>query len=247
MSAETLAAVAAIALLAAACQSLTAFGFALVMVPLAALAWDVKSAVVTSTLLSTITLMPLLYEVRGRVRIRWVAPMLLGSLAGIAPGIVILRRIDPGALEVAVALVVIVAALLIYLSPAARIPRPLFPLSFLAGVLSGALRAATSMGGPPAVLYVLTFERQKEAFRATLLALFVPTSMVTVTGLAIAGQINGDILLAVGVSLPAVGAGMMGGNWVRGRVSQTVFQTIVLGLLFVSSGAVLASASGVLA
>jgi len=246
LSAEVLAAAIAIAFLAAACESLTAFGFALVMVPLLSLAWEVKPAVVTSTLLGTLLLMPLLYEVRGHVQPARVAPLLLGSFAGVPAGVIILDRIDATALEIVVASVVIVAGLAVYLSPQLKLSRPLAPLSFLIGGMSGALRAATSMGGPPAVLYVLTFEHEVERFRATLLALFVPSSLLTIAGLAIAGQISGDVLTATAAGLPAVALGALVGRWARAGASQGVFRLAVLALLFASSGAVLASASGAL-
>ncbi len=244
MSPEILAAAIAIAFLAAACQSLTAFGFALVMVPLLSLAWEVKPAVVTSTVLGTLVLFPLLYEVRGHIRARRVVPMFLGSLVGIRLGVVVLVRIDATALEVVVATVVMVAALLIYLSPPVPFKRSLPPLSFLVGSLSGALRAATSMGGPPVVIYTLTFEGEVERFRATLLAFFLPASLVTIAALAIAGQIDGDILIASAVGLPAVALGSLAGRWARAHVSEELFRLLVLGLLFTSSGAVLASAAG---
>jgi len=137
-----------------------------------------------------------------------------------------------------------VAGLLVYLSPRLSLERPIAPLSLLVGGMSGALRAATSMGGPPAVLYVLTFEREVERFRAMLLALFVPSSLLTIAGLAIAGQISGDVLTATAAGLPAVALGALAGRWARGRASQGVFRLAVLALLFASSGAVLASASG---
>src|SRR3970282_2079990 len=85
------------------------------MVPLLSLAWEVKPAVVTSTLLGTLLLMPLLYEVRGHVRVGWVAPLLAGSFAGIPAGVLVLDRIDATALEIVVACVVIVAGLLVFL------------------------------------------------------------------------------------------------------------------------------------
>ncbi len=212
------------------------------MVPLLSLAWEVKPAVVTSTVLSTLVLLPLAYEVRGHVQISRVVPMFLGGLAGIPVGIIVLERIGATALEVMVASVVIVAGLLIYLSPQMSLERPLAPVSFLVGGVSGALRAATSMGGPPVVLYALTLERDVERFRATVLSLFLPVSLVTVAGLAIAGQIDGDVLLATAVGLPAVAVGSLAGRWARQRVSEAVFRLLVLGILFASSVAVLATA-----
>src|SRR3989304_4940962 len=123
-------------------------------------------------------------------------------------------------------------------------PGRVAPLWFRAGGRGGAPRPATSMGAPPAVLYVLTFEREVERFRATLLALFVPSSLLTIAGLAIAGQISGDVLTATAAGLPAVALGALVGRWARGRASQGVFRLAVLGLLFASSGAGLASAAG---
>jgi uncharacterized membrane protein YfcA len=241
---EILLAAVAIAFLAAVCQSLTAFGFALVTVPLLSLAWEVKPAVVTSTVLGTLILMPLLYEVRGRVPVRRVVPLLIGSLAGIPLGVLILERIDSVTLEVVVAILTIVGSLLIYLSPKMSLRRPLASVSLLVGGLSGALRAATSMGGPPLILYTLALEREVERFRATLLAIFLPSSLVTIAALAIAGRVTGDVLLVSVVAQPAVVLGSLTGHWVRARVSEPAFRLVVLGLLFASSGAVLATAAG---
>lgn len=236
----------AIAFLAAACQSLTAFGFALVAVPLLSLAWDVKPAVVTSTVLGTLILLPLLYEVRGRVPVGRVVPVLVGGLAGIPIGVLILERIDATSLEIVVASVVIVGSLLIYFSPSLNLKRPPLSLSLLVGGLCGALRASTSMGGPPVVLYALALEREIERFRATLLAVFLPTSIVTIAALAIAGRVTTDVLLVSVVAQPAVVLGSLSGRWARFHVSQDVFRLVVLGLLFVTSGVVLASAAGAL-
>ncbi len=244
MSAEILLAAAAIVFLAAACQSLTACGFALVTVPLLSLAWEVKPAVVTSTFLGTIILLPLLYEVRTQVRIRPVVPLFLGSLAGIPAGVLILEWIDATALEIVVALLVIAAGLVVYFSPRLTLKRPLAPLSLLVGGLSGVLRTATSMGGPPVILYVLTFEKDVQRFRAALLAYFVPASVVAVAALAIAGRIDGDILVVTAAGLPAVVLGSLLGRRMRSLVSEAIFRNVVLGVLFVTSAAVLASAAG---
>jgi uncharacterized membrane protein YfcA len=83
-----------------------------------------------------------------------------------------------------------------------------------------------------------------ERFRATLLAVFLPTSIVTIAALAIAGHVTGDVLLVTVVAQPAVVLGSLTGRWARVRVSEPAFRLVVLGLLFASSGAVLASAAG---
>jgi uncharacterized membrane protein YfcA len=87
-------------------------------------------------------------------------------------------------------------------------------------------------------------EREVERFRAILLAVFLPTSLVTIAALAIVGRVTGDVLLVSVVAQPAVVLGSLAGRWARARVSQEVFRLVVLAFLFASSGAVLASSAG---
>jgi len=234
-----------IAFLAAGTQSLTGFGFALVMVPLLSLIWDVKLAVVTSTLLGTVAILPLTVEVRRRIRLRKVMLLIFGSLLGIPAGIIILDRIDPEALKILVAAVVIAASLILYFAPRMRLERGGVGSPLLAGMFSGMLRGSTSMGGPPAVLYLLSREREMEEFRSTLLAFFLPSSLLTVIGLAIVGRVTPEVLGMSGVALPALAVGLLAGAWLRLRVQQEVFRTVVLAVLVFTSIGVIISARGV--
>lgn len=243
MTGPALAAVIAVTCGAAATQSLTGFGFALVMVPLLSLVWDVKSAVVTSTLLGTAALLPLLFEARRHVHVSRVAPLLVGSFAGIPAGIWLLDWIDPEALKIFVGAVVITASLLLYLAPGLGRSRGGTVPSVMVGALSGVLRGSTSMGGPPAVLYILSSERQVEAFRGTLLAFFLPTSLLTVAGLAAVGRVTPDILRTGAVALPALALGLMAGARLRAAIREEVFRTLVLLVLIATSIAVIVSAS----
>ncbi len=244
MTGPVIAGAVGIAFLAAGTQSLTGFGFALVMVPLLSLIWDVKLAVVTSTLLGTVAIVPLTVEVRRRIRLRKVVPLILGSFLGIPAGIVILDRIDPEALKILVAAVVIAASLILYFAPRMRLEGGGVGSPLLAGMLSGILRASTSMGGPPAVLYILSREREIEEFRSTLLAFFLPSSLLTLIGLAIVGRMTPEVLRTSGVAMPALAVGLLAGAWLRSRVQQEVFRTVVLAVLVFTSIGVIISASG---
>jgi uncharacterized membrane protein YfcA len=228
---------------AALCQSLTAFGFALVMVPLLSLAWDVKSAVVTSTVLGTIALLPLLFEVRRHVRLGAAAALATGSLAGIPAGLFILDWIDPEALKILVGVTVIAASVLFYQVREVRATRAGVLPAVAAGAVSGVLRASTSMGGPPAVLYLLSVERDKETFRGTLLAFFLPTSLVTIVGLAAVGRVTPDVLRTSVIALPALVVGMVVGAWLRYRVREELFRLLVLLFLILTSISVIISAA----
>jgi uncharacterized membrane protein YfcA len=232
-----------IAFLAAGTQSLTGFGFALVMVPFLSLIWDVKAAVVTSTVLATVAAVPLALEVRRSIRPWKVAPLLLGSLVGIPIGIVILDWIDPQALKIFVAAVVIAASFILYFGPRLRLEGGGVGSPVVVGMLSGVLRGSTSMGGPPAVLYVLSRERGIEEFRSTILAFFLPSSLLALTGMAIAGWVTPEVLGTSGVALPALAAGLLAGAWLRSRVQQEVFRTVALAVLVLTGIAIIISVS----
>jgi uncharacterized membrane protein YfcA len=168
---ETLIGVAIVAFVASVCQSVTAFGFGLLMVPMLTLVWEVKPAVVTSIILGTAFMAPLLFEVRARVEPRQVAPLLAGSAAGLPAGIVVLARFDADALQIAIGVVVLVACATFFVSPRQGFVRPRLATALFTGGISGALRGATSMSGPPIVLYALSaFGDDMERFRANVRA-----------------------------------------------------------------------------
>jgi uncharacterized membrane protein YfcA len=244
LTAAVIAGAVSIAFLAAGTQSVTGFGFALVMVPLLSLFWDVKLAVMTSTVVGSFSLVPLVVEVRQWLSLPKAFPLAMGGVAGVPLGLAIFTRIDADLLKVCVASLVIVASLLLYFAPHFKVGGPPLVGSVIAGTLSGMLRASTSMGGPPLVLYVLGRETEVEAFRSTILAVFLFNSVLTVIGLVIAHQIGGDVLTATGVALPAVGAGLMAGAWLRSRVQQGLFRTVVLAVLVFTSIGVIVSTSG---
>ena len=243
MTGAALAAAIVIACGAAVCQSLTGFGFALIMVPLLSLTWDVKSAVVTSTVLGTFALLPLLFEARRHVRLSTAAALATGSLVGVPAGILLLDWIDPKALKILVGVTVIAASVLVYRVREVRATRAGVIPAVAAGAVSGVLRASTSMGGPPAVLYLLGAERDVEAFRGTILAFFLPMSLLTIVGLAAVGRVTPEVVRTSAIALPAMAIGMFAGVWLRSRVQGELFRLLVLLLLILTSVGVIISAS----
>ena len=244
MTEADLAGVIGIAFLAAGCQSLTGFGSSLLAVPLLSLYLDVKLAVVISTLLSTAISGPLLVEVRRQVRLAKVAPLAIGSVAGVPVGLLILEGVDARSLKILVAAVVIGASAILYLAPRLHFGSRNVLSSLVAGALSGLLRASTSMAGPPLVLYTLSHEKEIEEFRSTLLAMFLFTSLLTVPGFIVADLVSRDALLATGVAVPGLVAGLLAGAYLRSRVQPELFRRLVLAVLVITSVGVIVSATG---
>ncbi len=239
MSPELIAAGVAIAFLAATCQSVTGFGFALTMTPLLALAWDIKPTIATSILLGVLILFPLLAEVRGSVSVGRVSGMMVGFVFGVIPGIILLERLDEEALRVMVAATVILASISLYFSPRIASGEDSIPLRLVAGALSGAIGTSTSLGGPPVVLYLLGREPDISSFRATIMVFFLPASTLTLLACIAIGQVTRDVLVMSAASLPAMALGIIFGGWLRRRLDPERFRAIVLAVLVVTSVAVL--------
>jgi hypothetical protein len=155
--------------------------------------------------------------------------------------VAILERLNADALQVLVASTVIIAALLLYFRPATGAVDS-GSRQLATGFVSGVVGGSTSMGGPPIVLYLLGREREVPAFRATLLAFFLPGSILQIALFAGVGRITDDVLLLVAAALPAVVAGLFAGGWLRGHVRPERFHAVVVAVLIATSAGVLVSA-----
>lgn len=241
MSPQVVAAGAAIAFLASVCQSVTGFGFALVMVPLITAIWAVKPGVAATVMLSLFGNLMLLREVRGHVSAPRVGGLLAGFAIGLVPGLLVFKKVDEDTLRVAVGAIVLVATLALYRAPEIDHGHDGFGLRVLAGAISGAIGSSTSLSGPPVVLYLVGRVREIDAFRATVLAYFVPSSVLMFVSYVIVGQVTRDVLLMAAAGAPAVLLGMPVGAWLRGHLDAQRFRIVVLVVLVAASVSVVAS------
>ena len=115
-----------------------------------------------------------------------------------------------------------------------RMIRPGLPFQIGAGALSGIMGGLFGMQGPPAVLYFITSEPDKEHYMAMTQMYFVigNTMMTIVRGC------NGFITPAVGrcylFSLGAIAVGMLLGNWAFRHIPNRIFTYIVYAYIGVS-------------
>ncbi|MCH7616966.1 MAG: sulfite exporter TauE/SafE family protein [Chloroflexi bacterium] len=235
MSAELVVFAMVLAFTAATIQSVTGFGFSLTLVPLLAVAWEPKAAVPVSLLLALATNVALLAQVRGQVTMRRLPGLYLGLIIGIPLGVLFLERVDADTLQITVGVVVFAATILLYLQPSIDAGHDSFGLRLGAGAMGGALTSATSMGGPPVVLYLLGRETEIDRYRATLLAYFLPSGVLAVTAFVIVGRIDSDVLIITAAAVPAVVAGILTGGWLRTHLNAERFRRIVLGVLIATS------------
>lgn len=185
----------AVMMFAAFVQSVGGFGFALMAVPLAALAVDLRIAVVTVSLGSLFNVCILYLRTRRNIDRELAKRFNLPALMGMPIGVAVLTLVDQRLLKVVLGSLIVVATMALMRGAANMTPRRW--LELLAGFLSGILSTATGTNGPPLVLASQMRGLAPAAFRATLaftflvsgavsMAIFVATGLVTVTELVLA-------------------------------------------------------------
>lgn len=234
------AAIVLIVVLGVVAQTVAGFGFALLVVPVFVTILDVRDAIVLATLLGVLNSGILAVSNRAHVPWETVGPMLIGAIAAMPLGLVVLlvAPADGIRLLVGIATAVMAVALLRGLRFGDRSVRS----ELAVGAISGALNTSTGANGPPVVLYLQGREHPPDEFRAALAVFFVTCNVVTLGIFAASGIISKDALALFAVALPAVAAGNWLGRVLAGRVSADAFRRIVYGLLFASAFAAIAAA-----
>jgi uncharacterized protein len=219
------------ALVGAAVQSATGFGFALVLSP--ALFAVMEPAEAVTVLLALGAALNLLVLVEGHDA-RWsrLPPLLLPALPGLVLGAVILAALSREPLQIGVGVAVIAAALwqLAHRAAAARVPAP------VAGFASGVLTTSISISGPPLVLWLEAQALSPAEFRATLSAAFLALNLAGWAVLGVAGEATADIG-ELALLLALVIAGYALGAVAFRRLDHERFYRIVLALVIVTGAA----------
>ena len=218
-----------VSLLASVAQSLTGFGFGLIVVPFLVLVLDVKDAVVISSVLGLANVALLSLRVWRSVPWRTVTWLLVGSFAGMPLGLAVLVLAPQEALRLAVGVAAIVMAAA--LATGLRLEARGAPSEVAVGVTSGILRTSTSMSGPPVVLYLQGRGHPPQEFRGALTMYFLIGSLVSIGAFFGAEVVTGRALALTAAALPSVYVGSWAGDRLLRRVDAALFRRIVLLLL----------------
>jgi uncharacterized membrane protein YfcA len=228
-----------IALVAAAVQAATGFGFALVSVPLLALATDARTAVVASAIGGLATTITAAVRERGHVQWRNAGLLVVAAVLGMPTGLLVLRAAPERLLTVLIGVVVAACALLLWRG--LRVPGSR-PAIVGVGLLAGVLSTSTGTSGPPLVAALQAMELDPRTFRATLAATFTGTGIVGLVGFAAAGQVNLEVARVGLACVPAALLGWWVGNAVFHRIEPERFRRLVLMALVIAGAGIAARA-----
>jgi len=222
----------AIVYFAAVLQSLSGFGFALVVMPLATLVLDLKTAAPLIALAALTANTINIIRFHRAINLGEVARLGVASAAGIPIGIWILARWDELVIKRAMGAILVTYTVYTLLRPMLR--RPLarwwaYPAGFLAGCLSGAYNTP----GPPVVVYGSLRQWPKDEYRAIVQALFFINGVLIVSSHLLARNVTSQVGTLYGLAAPALLLGLWTGARLDCYVDQERFRFLVTGMILV--------------
>jgi uncharacterized membrane protein YfcA len=189
--------VVAIVFFAAFVQTLSGFGFALIVMPLITIVMSLHTAAplvaLTGFTLCTINLV----RYRQSVNIGEVLRLVTASALGIPAGLWVLTNVDESTIKGLLGLILIayaVYAIVHPVTPRLRSRWWVYPAGFAAGCLSGAYNTP----GPPVVVYGSLRQWPKDEFRAVLQTFFSLNAMLEVN---LIGAVGHDVVTWEGETL----------------------------------------------
>lgn len=227
---------AVVVLLAAFFATVSGFGFALVATPLLTLFMDAKEAVVLVLLAGFV--LRAITMIRNRRNFEWHTVLLVtfGSMLGIVPGSVALKVISIEQLEIFLGVILLAATFLMGRKINFKIINKTLG-RLAAGFLSGFFGSATSVSGPPLVLYFLNENMEKDLMRANMIWCFGLNGTLMLIGSYLAGTMQyvsveqGSVLY----SMTALLLGWWMGEKLFYKLNQHLFRR--LSLIIVCGGA----------
>ncbi|HBY93574.1 MAG: sulfite exporter TauE/SafE family protein [Ardenticatenaceae bacterium] len=222
----------AIVFLAAFLQTLSGFGFALVVMPLITIAMGLRTAAPLVALAGLTLYTVNLIRYHRRINLGEVLRLAAASAPGIPVGIWILVNVDESVIRPLLGLILIAYAVSRVVHPAAAHPhshRWVYPAGFVAGCLSGAYNTP----GPPIILYGSLRQWPKEEFRAVLQALFFLNATLTVASHVVAHSLTPAVLTSYAYAAPALLLGVLAGSCVDSRVNKDYFRTLVTVMILI--------------
>jgi hypothetical protein len=232
LSAAELAVLAAGAVLASITQSVSGFGFGVVLVGLMPV-FGVKilDIVVLVGILVIPNLAIGLWRLRRHASLRRIAWLLVGVPLGIPLGMMLQASGSEAVVRGLLGGVLLFAAIEPFFRGELG-PRPTRPVwAILTGTLSGTLGAAFGTGGPPVVIYYYRRHWSKEVTKASLLLTYSFTVALRTVPYVAVGWLTLRLLL-IGLALcPVVAVASTLGERIFHRCSQSAFRKVVAAML----------------
>jgi len=221
------------ALLAGIVTGLTGFGLALISTPILLFVYEPRTVVVLTAIFSIFINAAVVWDSWHEARRRLALALAIPALFGIIAGVEILGVISPVYLRLGVGAIVVFSALLLVQDvtlPGADTRWG----TLVAGSASGALSTSTGLAGPPIVLLLASRGLPKHEFRGTSALYFLPMSIAGLAVLSLRGLVEASEVPLGLLLVPAAIVGKAVGTALLGRVSESGFRAVTLGLVILT-------------
>jgi uncharacterized membrane protein YfcA len=222
----------AIVFVAAVLQSLSGFGFAVLVMPLITLVLNLQTAAPLVALAGLTAYAINLVRYRRAICLGEVLRLGAASALGVPIGVWVLANVDESLVNRVVGLILVAYAVYSLVQPAA--PRLIsrrwvYPAGFVAGCLG----AAYNTPGPPVIVYGSLRQWPKDEFRAVLQTFFFFNGVLVVGSHLVAGHVTGQVLTFYLHSAPALVLGILAGSRLDSRVSRERFRLLVTAMILI--------------
>lgn len=208
-------------------QGLTGFGSALVSLPLLVIYLDIRVAVPLCVLNGLLITSFLSLQLKSHLDWRKIGPLLLGCLPGIVVGALFLKKTSEGLFLLLLGLMLVSYALFrLFCKPRARLIKKGWGL--VAGFATGAISAAFSAGGPPAIIYTTLTGWEKHEIKATLSIFFFLAGLCTAATHLLSGITTGEVFRIFVINIPATLAGVWSGSILYRRVETAGYIRLIM-------------------
>lgn len=231
---ETYLLICAIIFFAGFTQGLSGFGSILLAIPLLAMFLDIKTVIPLTAVMGLTMTTVLLIQLWKHLAWRKILPFLIGTVPGIPLGVLFLKKMDKGMVQLILGTLLI--AYSIYSLLSRRLPKggSRKGWGYLFGFLGGCLGGAFSASGPAVIVYASLQDWPKDRIKASLQGMFFVSGTMVILFYTFNGLITPVVLKYFGVSFPALLLGTYVGALCYGKINDVQYKKvmfILLGLL----------------
>lgn len=222
-----------IVFLASFVQGVSGFGFNLIALPLMGLFMPLSYAVPFLTLVSTYSNVFQLFQIRVKPNLKILLPLLISGLLFVPLGMLLLLFLKDSVLKIMVGVSIIFLAIL--LAKGVRIRKGGMTMQCLVGgALSGILKGAASIGGPPVVILFSNLDLEKEHHKANLISYFCLVGLLSLPAYFKANLFTYPMFLDSLKGLLVTLLGLFLGHRVFLKMGETKFKKITYGIIILS-------------
>jgi len=221
-----------IVFLASLMQTLSGFGFALVVMPLLTLTLGLPTAVPLVSLIALTLYAVNLLRYRQSLNLNELKRLALAAALGVPIGLWVVASVPETAVKFLLGLLLIAYALYAFINPTLSFTVPTgwgYGVGFIAGCLGGAY----NVPGPPVIVYGSLRQWPRDEFRAVLQALFLLQGILVVAGHVVLGDVTTAVFTLYLVAIPALFLGSFTAARLDAKINKAQFRRLVTGLILV--------------